>query len=170
MVAANIKTTMETQASTIQWQLPQNNSQAQIKMHTSTQHSVDNLIKWTMGCTKRCIVCTQHEPGTRVYTAGVSAAAPIIPTTKPHAITTLQTQDNMTETTVLSSTANLPSEPVLQPPGATKLVKTTYWPMQLATKDPRPAGPHPHTPMPNQKHPALPANTLTTNTIYRYIL
>jgi len=42
--------------------------------------------------------------------------------------------------------------------------------MQPVTKDPHPAGPNPHTPTPNQKHPALPVNTLMPNTIYRYIL
>jgi len=119
-----------------------------------------------MGCTKRCIVCTWHDPGTRVY-AGVSAAAPIIPT-KPHVITTLRTQDDMAETTVLSSTKKLPSLPVQQPPGANKPVDKTHYLIQPEIKDLCSAGPHPDTPMPNQKHPALPGKTPKATNIYRY--
>ncbi len=106
-IAADIKLTMETQAIMMQWPLPHDNYQAPIKMHNSTPHSIDNSVKWTMGCTKWWIICTHREPSTRVY-AGVSTAAPIISTTKPHVITTLWTQDDMAETTVLSSTPNLP--------------------------------------------------------------
>jgi len=156
---------METQAITTQWQLPHDNSQAQIKMHTSTQHSVDNSVKRTMGCTKQRIVRTRREPGTRVY-AGISAAAPIIPTTKPHAITTLRTPNDMAETTVLSNTANLPSQPVHQPPGATKPVDKTHWPMQPEIKDPCTAGPNLTTLTPNQKHLAFPGQTLKSHDIY----
>jgi len=39
---------METQAITMQWPVPDDNYQAQIKMHNSTQHSVDISVKQTM--------------------------------------------------------------------------------------------------------------------------
>jgi len=81
----------------------------------------------------------------------------------------VQTQDDMAETTVVSNTANLPSQPIHQP-GAKKPVDKTYRPMQPETKDPCPDGSNPYTLTPNQKHPTLPGNTLTPNTIYRYIL
>jgi len=157
-VAAVIKTTMETQVIMTQWPLPHNNYEAPIKMPTSTQHSVDISVKQTMGCTKWRIVCTWCEPGTRVYT-GISAVAPIIPTTKPHVITTQWPQDDKPESPVLpSSIAHLPSPP--------KLDDKPYYLMQLETKDLCTAGPNSTTPMPNQKHPAFPGQTLKSHDIY----
>jgi len=137
-------------------------------MHNCTQHSEDISVEQMIGCMKQRIVCTRCEPSTRAY-AGVSAAAPFMPTTKPHAITTLRPQNDMPETTVLSSAANLPSSPVYQPPGANTVVDKMDCPMQL-TKDPCSAGPNPNTTTPNQKHPALLDKTLMPDTIYKYIL
>jgi len=151
--------------------LPHDNDQTQLKMHTIPQHSVDNSVTQIMGCMKQRIVHTQREPGTRVY-AELSAAVPIMPITKPHAITTLQPQDDMPESTVfLSCAANLPSSPIYQPPGVNKPDDDKpYCPMQPETKDPCSAGPNPNTTTPNQKHPALLGKTLMPAMIYRYTL
>jgi len=151
-VAADIKSTMETQAIMTQWSLPHDNYQAPIKMPNCTQHSVDVSVEQTMGCMKWRIVRTQHEPGTRVY-AGVSAAAPFMPTTKLHAIMTLRPQDDMAETTVLSSTANLTSlPPFQQPTGANQPDDKPYYLLQLETKDTYTAGLNPTTPTNTQPY------------------
>ncbi len=164
-VAADIKTTMETQAMTAQRPIPHDNDQAQPKTHTIPQHSIDNYVKQTMGCTTRRIVRTRREPGTRVY-AAVSAAAPFMPTTKPHALATQWSKDDKPKSTASYNTANPPSPPLNHPPGANKLADMTHCQMQPAAEDPCSADPNPNTPTHNQKHLALPDNTLKAINIY----
>jgi len=100
--AAANKTTIETQATTTQRAPHHDNNAPPITVLSSAQHPVDNPVTQTFANTKRRIVRTRFEPGTRVY-AGVYAAAP----TKYHAITTQQAQsvDMLLESTLISYNA-----------------------------------------------------------------
>jgi len=90
-VAAANETTIETHEITTQRPKHHDTNTTPIPLLSSNLNPVDNPVKSTFGSTKRRIVRTRPEPGTRTY-AGVYAAAP----TSPHAIKTQERQHDTT--------------------------------------------------------------------------
>jgi len=150
-VAAANKTTNETHAITAQRLTHHDNNTTQfttpIPLLSSNTNPVDNPVKSTSGSTKRRIVRTRPELGTRVY-AGVYAAA--------HAITKQQKKHDATlEPTILLTNENYNASPEsthsfqFATTADNKPGKKTFQQLQPADHEPYSFGPTPNTFMPS---------------------
>ncbi len=165
-VAAANKTTNETHAITEQWPTHHDNSTTPSPLISSNTNPVDNPVKSTSGSTKRRIVRTRPELGTRVY-AGVYAAA--------HAITKQQKKHDATlEPTILLTNENYNASPEsthsfqFATTADNKPGKKTSQQLQPADHEPYSFGPTPNTFMPSWKHSALLRNIPKSTNIYTF--